>query len=510
MARSRKLIVAIYCRISADREGRELGVERQEEDCRLLADRLGYVVYKVYIDNDISASTRSRKKRPEYQKLLRDAKAGLFDVVMAYTSSRLTRKPREHEDLIELAEAFGTTFQYVRSPSFDLNTASGRRIARVMAAVDAGEAEETAERVIRSKLQAAQQGLDSGGPRPYGYEEDRVTIRDSEAQIIKKCVARLIAGESQTAIVRSLNDQGIPSALGGRWSAHRLKQTLRRKRYVMRDGHTPSCPADCTVRHGIREHRPESGASAEYVGVWPGMIEPADYALMIARFEESRQPWAHGLANGRKYLLSGLTRCGGHLKSGEPCGAAMFGQARKIANDQRQRRYRCKGVDNFAREVGCGKVFRDATALDAFVTECVLARFDSPEIIKAITPEEDNSRADELIKELARLNQRRRTLAAEHALKPYDDYDIMRATIMAEIQRVEDDLSKLHTTRARVLLPQNQPLRTAWETASLEWKRDIIKLVVERIIVHPGKSPGAPTWNGYRFRPELIEIIWKA
>lgn len=503
------LVAAIYCRISADREGRELGVERQEEDCRLQADRLGCKVYRVYLDNDLSASTRSRKKRPEYQRLLRDAKAGLFTVVLAYTTSRLTRKPREHEDLIELAEAHGTTFQYVRSPSFDLNTANGRRIARMLAAVDAGEAEETAERVARSKLQAAQQGKDSGGPRPYCYESDRVTIRDSEAEIVKKCLARIIAGESQTTIVRSLNDTGIPSATGGRWSVANFKQTLTRRRFVIADGHTPLCGVDCTRRHGIRQHRPHSGPPTEYVGEWAGFIEPVDYALMMARFDAMGQKWAHGLANGRKYLLSGLARCGGYLADGEPCRAAMFGQARKITPDKHQRRYRCKGVDNFARAVGCGKVFRDSTALDAFVTECVLARFDSPDIARALTPEEDNTKADALIRELAGLNNRRRTLAKEHALKPYDDYAIMRETIMEEIHRVEAELGKLHTAKARNLIPTDQPVRAAWETATLEWRRDILKLVIDRIIVYPGAAPGSGTWNGFRFRPELIEIRWK-
>jgi len=41
---------AIYCRISDDREGRGLGVARQEDDCRKLAERLGWEVAKLYRD----------------------------------------------------------------------------------------------------------------------------------------------------------------------------------------------------------------------------------------------------------------------------------------------------------------------------------------------------------------------------------------------------------------------------------------------------------------------------
>ena len=78
----------------------------------------------VYTDNDIGASTRSRKPRPDYQRMLADARAGRFEVILAYASSRLTRRPREHEDLIELAERHGVAYRYVRSPSVDLNTAA--------------------------------------------------------------------------------------------------------------------------------------------------------------------------------------------------------------------------------------------------------------------------------------------------------------------------------------------------------------------------------------------------
>ena len=55
MEKPNPLAAAIYARISRDREGAGLGVERQEADCRALAERLGWDVVAVYVDNDISA-----------------------------------------------------------------------------------------------------------------------------------------------------------------------------------------------------------------------------------------------------------------------------------------------------------------------------------------------------------------------------------------------------------------------------------------------------------------------
>src|SRR4051794_33142289 len=98
---------AIYCRISSDREGLETGVGRQEIDCRALADRLGAEVVAVFVENDMSASTRSRKPRPRFAELLAGARSGEWNLILAYSNSRLTRRPREFEDLIDLHEEFG-------------------------------------------------------------------------------------------------------------------------------------------------------------------------------------------------------------------------------------------------------------------------------------------------------------------------------------------------------------------------------------------------------------------
>ncbi|HYZ02002.1 MAG TPA: recombinase family protein, partial [Candidatus Binatia bacterium] len=60
------MVAGIYTRISMDRVGGGLGVERQEQDCRELCGRRGWEVAETYRDNDISAY--SGKKRPAYRR----------------------------------------------------------------------------------------------------------------------------------------------------------------------------------------------------------------------------------------------------------------------------------------------------------------------------------------------------------------------------------------------------------------------------------------------------------
>jgi DNA invertase Pin-like site-specific DNA recombinase len=94
---------AVYVRISRDREGAGLGVQRQEQDCRGLAERLGWHVIGVYCDNDVSASDR-RRKRKDYLRLCDDLKAGRVDAILTWHMDRLHRQPAELEQFIDLLE----------------------------------------------------------------------------------------------------------------------------------------------------------------------------------------------------------------------------------------------------------------------------------------------------------------------------------------------------------------------------------------------------------------------
>src|SRR3712207_1112497 len=179
----------IYARISDDTEGRAAGVERQVEDCRALAERLGWTLCSdaepILIDNDISASTRSKARRPAFDRLLAGVAAGEYDGILYYSNSRLTRRPREYETIIEAVESTGVRLASVASGTADLTTADGRMLGRILAAQDAAEAERIGERVTR----ALQQRRDTHGrPSPirrsFGYAAGGEVVVPGEADAI--------------------------------------------------------------------------------------------------------------------------------------------------------------------------------------------------------------------------------------------------------------------------------------------------------------------------------------
>ena len=212
---------AIYCRISQDRAGAGLGVTRQEEDCRALCERRGWAVVEVYADNDVSAY--SGKPHPAWLQLIGDVQGGAVDALVGWHVDRLTRSPRELEDVIDLADKHSIELATVTG-EVDLSNPTGRLVARMLGAAARHEAEHKAERQKRQRRQAAEAGrVAGGGKRPFGYADDRVTVVDTEAAVIRECAARVLSGESLASICRDLADRGITTSGGKTW----LPTTIR-------------------------------------------------------------------------------------------------------------------------------------------------------------------------------------------------------------------------------------------------------------------------------------------
>jgi DNA invertase Pin-like site-specific DNA recombinase len=216
----------IYCRISKDRTGAGLGVERQEQDCRELADRLGLTVADVFSDNDVSAY--QRKRRPGYEQLKAGLKGGRWDTLLIWHVDRLYRSLRDLEDVVDLVNG-RVAVHTVKGGEIDLETAEGRLQARMLGSVARYESEHRSDRTKRALAQNADNGHTHGGRKPYGWNMDG-TIQIDEAEIVRELTRRVIAFESCRSLAADLNRRGVISARGGRWSPKAVRELVIRPR----------------------------------------------------------------------------------------------------------------------------------------------------------------------------------------------------------------------------------------------------------------------------------------
>src|SRR5215213_9754666 len=215
-----------YCRISADKTGAGLGVERQASDCRDLALKLRLGEPEVLTDNDLSAY--SGKRRPGYQQLKQGLREGRWTALLVWHVDRLCRNVRDLEDIVDLVNG-RIAVHTVKGGEIDLETPEGRLQARMLGTLARYESEHRSDRVRRAIKQSADLGRNHGGPRPYGWNPD-ATLNRAEAAIVAELTRRIIGGESCRSLAAELRARGVPSARGAPWAGNSVKSIVIRAR----------------------------------------------------------------------------------------------------------------------------------------------------------------------------------------------------------------------------------------------------------------------------------------
>ena len=100
---------AIYLRVSTERQADRYGLDSQLSACQDFADRNEYEVIEVYTD-PVSGQTL---ERPKLQKMLKDAEAGLFEVLITYDHSRLARRVSVASQIKDQLAEYDVHLKYV-------------------------------------------------------------------------------------------------------------------------------------------------------------------------------------------------------------------------------------------------------------------------------------------------------------------------------------------------------------------------------------------------------------
>lgn len=473
---------AIYTRISRDRVGAGLGVERQKADCESLAAQLGGSVVAVYSDNDISAY--SGKYRPGYQALLTAIENKEVDSVVVWHQDRLLRRTLDLEHYIDVCQPLKVSTYTVKAGYFDLTTPAGRATAKTLAAWASYEVETSTDRVKAAKLQAAQAGKPSGGNRPYGYAINGLDIIEEEAVIVAEVTERFVGGESWRQIAFDLNARGVPTAKGNKWSSINVRNVAVRPRNI-----------------GIREHN-----GSQYPAQWVPIIDQDmwdDLQLAIKRGQA-----LHGERSySRKHLLTGFIFCG------------LCHERMTIINAQQRDgsyspAFACRKKDQYGETRGCGKTKRKRDPIEELVKECVIFRLDTPDLEQMIS----QSAAESVKFKQLMHEQESQQLRVQEVLSAYSNGDMTMSewkTAKATSQKKLDDLgnqiSKLLSRHKIANVPAGKTVFEAWQENGLEWQRQLLNTLIEGVYVYPRQlGDGKVKYKQWIFNPDRVEIRWKA
>ena len=212
------LRAAIYARFSSDLQ-RDTSIEDQVRACRDYAARLGLEVVETYSDRAISGASMMR---PGLQKLLRDAQAGQFDVVLSEALDRLSRNQAD----------IATIYQRITFDGQMIETISEGQISEMhiglKGTMNALFIKDLAAKTHRGLKGRALAGKSAGG-LTYGYKAvvrfaangepirgDRA-IDPAQAKVVRRIFADYAKGLSPKKIAEQLNLEKIPGPQGGAW-----------------------------------------------------------------------------------------------------------------------------------------------------------------------------------------------------------------------------------------------------------------------------------------------------
>ncbi|MFI2202645.1 recombinase family protein [Streptomyces sp. NPDC020192] len=484
--------MVIYARISDDREGRQNGVDRQERQCRQLAGKNGDEVVAVFTDDDRSAY--SGKPRPDYLKMLAFLRAGHADGALALAPTRFYRRLDDGLEFFKLIAEKSLEVETVKQGRYDLSTADGRRDA-LRAAVDAQhETEQISERVRDAKADNLAKGEYRGGPRPFGYEADGVTIREDEARHVRAATDAVIAGDSLRSICRTLATQGVrtvprrykqPDGTRGEpesreWTGEELRKMLLRPRNA-----------------GLMEHRGEIVGKAS----WEPLVSEDKWRACKAVLERPERRTTPG--NARVWLGSGLYRCGT-----PGCDETMrCSTSGRGSRNHHVPAYRCRSGKH---------VTRVAAPLDEHITNLVLVRLSRPDAASVLLPpSQPSENREDLAATANALRGKLDGLAADYAEDLITRQQMLDGTALTRkrLEKIEAQMEAQaqHNVLAGLPLGTDRVVEE-WPDWHLDKKRAIIDalMTVTVLPARRGRPAGfQPGVTKTYFDPAGVRIDWK-
>ena len=231
--------VALYARVSSDRQDVDLSVAAQLRALRDYADKNSYVVVREYVDE---AKSGLIDDRPEFNKMIDQARSpeAPFREVLVWKFSRFTRN-REHAIAYKsMLRRRGVSVVSITEPTDD--TPAGSLMEGIIESVDQFYSEDLATDVRRGMREAASRGFWVSSRTPYGYkrvmvqdgakERPKLQPDDVTAPVVRRIFDMADTGIGMLDIARAINDEEIPSATGKLWSNNAVNFILRNEVYT--------------------------------------------------------------------------------------------------------------------------------------------------------------------------------------------------------------------------------------------------------------------------------------
>ena len=223
-----------YVRVSQERAAKNgYGLGAQEQEVRRFVDYKAWTLVELFREEGVSGY---KKDRPAMDRLLADAKAGRFDVVVFPSIDRAGRSVRDVIEIDRALRAAGVDTVFLRE-GVDTSTPTGELFRNIMASLAEFEGRVIYERLSKGKRKKASEGGYTGGWVPYGYrrtEDGEIAVVPDEAAVVERIFGLAAEGRSLASVAKALREEKAPTRNGGKWRPSTIQGMLRNRFYTGR------------------------------------------------------------------------------------------------------------------------------------------------------------------------------------------------------------------------------------------------------------------------------------
>lgn len=338
----------IYARYSSHSQT-EQSIEGQLRVNYEYAKREDLTVVGEYIDRAVSGT--SAESRPEFQRMIADAKKRQFDYIIVYKLDRFARN--RYDSAVYKHKLKEAGVKLVSATENISDNPEGIILEAVLEASAEYYSRELSQKVKRGLRESALKGTYTGGVPPIGYKvvNKKVVIDEEKAPIIRYAFEEYAKGKPKKEIIRELSEKGVRNNKGGPLTITSFSHALKNRKYI----------GEVTF------------GGVAYDNTYPVLIEPALFERVQAQLKKSA--YAPGAGKAKvPYLLQGKAFCGN-------CGTALVGDCGTSATGIKHYYYTC---GNRKKSRSCKKKSEKKDFLEWYVVEQTVNYVLTPERMKLI------------------------------------------------------------------------------------------------------------------------------
>jgi len=306
--------VAVYARVSSERQDTDLSISAQLKALREYALRCGHIVVREFVDE---AESGRSADRPAFREMISMARrpSKPFDLILVWKYSRFARSREDSIVYKTLLRKNEVQVVSITEPFED--TPTGRLLEAIIESLDEFYSANLGQEIIRGMRESASRGFFLGARPPYGYrkiklrdgskERPKLEVDPHTAPTVTRIFQTLLRGSGLTEIAKSLNREGIPAPKGKQWNKTTLHKIATNEAFTG------------TLVWGVHSKNQEP---IRLENAWEAIIDREAFNKVQELLKQRSPVMSHPRRVVSPYLLSGIARCG-------RCGKALIASEAK-------------------------------------------------------------------------------------------------------------------------------------------------------------------------------------